>query len=227
MRIEHRLQIEGRPADSFENLSSRGFSSKSIAQLSLELLDCASKVLLSLDGGCVGRHNCAQSIEWRLLVSAGRHTKRLSTHPTLCQSDAPCSVLARDVCFRAARSAAAPTDPCLSLAHIHRRSRPRFTSENGITCAEGKSLPARMKLSSRPGDSHPQALPEPCMTVSSHTAPDVQPLPWHRTQCAKRCRFARRKRSNQSRACRRRRRHEDGVDPIHWRPIGTSTSCPS
>src|SRR5215475_5457296 len=38
------------------------------------------------------------------------------------------------------------------------------------------------------------------MTVSSHTAPDVQPLPWHRTQCAKRCRFARRKLSNQSRA---------------------------
>jgi hypothetical protein len=146
MRIEHRLQIEGRPADSFENLSSRGFSSKSIAQLSLELLDCASKVLLSLDGGCVGRHDCAQSIEWRLLVSAGRYTKRLSTHPTLCQSDAPCSVLARDVCFRAARSAAAPTDPCLSLAHIHRRSRPRFTSKNGITCAEGKALPARMNL---------------------------------------------------------------------------------
>src|SRR5262249_23398956 len=76
MRIEHRLQIEGRPADSFENLSSRGFSSKSIAQLSLELLDCASKVLLSLDGGCAGRHDCAQSIEWRLLVSAGRYTKR-------------------------------------------------------------------------------------------------------------------------------------------------------
>ena len=66
----------------------------------------------------------------------------------------------------AARSAAAPTHPCLSLAHIHRRSRPRFTSENGITCAEGKSLPARRKLSSRPGASHPQALPEPCMTVS-------------------------------------------------------------
>ena len=32
-------------------------------------------------------------------------------------------------------------------------------------------------LSSRPGDFHPQALPEPCVTLSSHTAPDVRPLP--------------------------------------------------
>ena len=32
-------------------------------------------------------------------------------------------------------------------------------------------------VSSRPGEFHPQALPKPCMTLSSHTAPDVQPLP--------------------------------------------------
>ena len=32
-------------------------------------------------------------------------------------------------------------------------------------------------MSSRPGEFHPQALPKPCMTLSSHTAPDVQPLP--------------------------------------------------
>ena len=31
-------------------------------------------------------------------------------------------------------------------------------------------------LSSRPGEFHPQALPEPCVNLSIHTAPDVQPL---------------------------------------------------
>ena len=127
--VEHPLQVEGRPVDSLENLSRRGFSSMSLAQLSLELLDCASKVLLSLDGGCVGRHNCAQSIEWRLLVSAGRHTKRLSTHPTLCQLDAPCSVLARDVCFRRlARLRHQPIHVCrwhTSIVAVGRDSRQR------------------------------------------------------------------------------------------------------
>ena len=32
-------------------------------------------------------------------------------------------------------------------------------------------------LSSRPEEFHLRALPEPCMTLSSHTAPDVRPLP--------------------------------------------------
>ena len=33
------------------------------------------------------------------------------------------------------------------------------------------------RLSSRPEEFHLRALPEPCMTLSSHTAPDVRPLP--------------------------------------------------
>src|SRR5215469_14864395 len=33
-----------------------------------------------------------------------------------------------------------------------------------------------MKMSSRPEELHLRALPEPCMTLSSHTAPDVRPL---------------------------------------------------
>ena len=37
-------------------------------------------------------------------------------------------------------------------------------------------------VSSRPGDFHPQALPEPCVNLSIHTAPDVRPLPWHNGQ---------------------------------------------
>ena len=32
-------------------------------------------------------------------------------------------------------------------------------------------------LSSRPKEFHLRALPEPCVTLSSHTAPDVRPLP--------------------------------------------------
>src|ERR1019366_5908595 len=31
-------------------------------------------------------------------------------------------------------------------------------------------------LSSRPEESHPRALPDPCVNLSIHTAPDVQPL---------------------------------------------------
>jgi hypothetical protein len=34
-----------------------------------------------------------------------------------------------------------------------------------------------LEVSSRPEESHRRALPEPCMTLSSHTAPDVRPLP--------------------------------------------------
>src|ERR1017187_1750638 len=31
-------------------------------------------------------------------------------------------------------------------------------------------------MSSRPEESHPRALPDPCVNLSIHTAPDVQPL---------------------------------------------------
>jgi CheY-like chemotaxis protein len=33
------------------------------------------------------------------------------------------------------------------------------------------------RMTSRPKDFHLRALPEPCMTLSSHTAPNVRPLP--------------------------------------------------
>jgi hypothetical protein len=56
--------------------------------------------------------------------------------------------------------------------------------------------PARM--TSRPRDFHPRALPEPYVNLSIHTAPDVRPLPWHSGQWAKSVGFARRSRSNQS-----------------------------
>jgi hypothetical protein len=37
--------------------------------------------------------------------------------------------------------------------------------------------PAQPEMSSRPKEFHLRALPEPCVTLSSHTAPDVRPLP--------------------------------------------------
>ena len=46
-----------------------------------------------------------------------------------------------------------------------------------ITFVVGVWPAACVFMSSRPGEFHPQALPKPCMTLSSHTAPDVQPLP--------------------------------------------------
>jgi len=58
----------------------------------------------------------------------------------------------------------------------------------------------RLDLSSRPEDSHLRALPDPYVNLSIHTAPDVRPFPWQSCQWAKSVGFARRSRSNQSRA---------------------------
>jgi hypothetical protein len=35
----------------------------------------------------------------------------------------------------------------------------------------------QVELTSRPREFHPRALPEPYVTLSSHTAPDVRPVP--------------------------------------------------
>src|SRR5262245_28875264 len=55
-------------------------------------------------------------------------------------------------------------------------------------------------VSSRPEESHLLALPDPYVNLSIHTAPDARPFPWHSRQWAKSIGFARRSRSNQSRA---------------------------
>src|SRR5271166_5685405 len=34
------------------------------------------------------------------------------------------------------------------------------------------------RWSSRPEESHPRALPDPCVNLSIHTAPDARPFPW-------------------------------------------------
>src|SRR6476646_4312594 len=61
-------------------------------------------------------------------------------------------------------------------------------------------LDVHQALSSRPEDSHLRALPDPYVNLSIHTAPDVRPFPWPSRQWAKSVGFARRSRSNQSRA---------------------------
>ena len=43
-----------------------------------------------------------------------------------------------------------------------------------------------LHLASRAGESHPHALPEPYVTLSSHTAPDVRPFACRKRQWAKR-----------------------------------------
>src|SRR5215212_4715960 len=50
---------------------------------------------------------------------------------------------------------------------------------------------AHSGLASRAGESHPRALPEPYVTLSRHTAPDVRPFPCKKRQCANRCGLAR------------------------------------
>src|SRR3954463_2695309 len=41
-------------------------------------------------------------------------------------------------------------------------------------------------LASRAGESHPHALPEPYVTLSRHTAPDVRPFPCRKRRRGKR-----------------------------------------
>jgi len=52
----------------------------------------------------------------------------------------------------------------------------------GLLRQGGRSRPSARAppLASRPEELHLRALPEPCVTLSSHTAPDVQPLPVER-----------------------------------------------
>jgi hypothetical protein len=45
------------------------------------------------------------------------------------------------------------------------------------TVAVGPSPPLRKRMSSRAEEFHLRALPEPCVNLSIHTAPDVRPLP--------------------------------------------------
>src|SRR5947209_18796609 len=53
-------------------------------------------------------------------------------------------------------------------------------------------------LSSRPGESHPQALLEPYLKLSLHTAPDVRSLTCRNPQWAKRLGLPRTTRENHS-----------------------------
>ena len=51
------------------------------------------------------------------------------------------------------------------------------TEAHTIRMYDSGGTPSTVSLSSRPEDFHLQALPKPCMTLSSHTAPDVRPFP--------------------------------------------------
>src|SRR5215218_11489632 len=53
-------------------------------------------------------------------------------------------------------------------------------------------------VASRAGESHPHALPEPYVTLSRHTAPDVRPFPYRKRQCTNRCGLVRMTRASQS-----------------------------
>ena len=73
----------------------------------------------------------------------------------------------------------------------------RLLSTTSAACFD---RPQRRVMSSRPEDSHLRALPDPYVNLSIDTAPDVRPFPWQSRQWAKSIGFARRSRSNQSRA---------------------------
>jgi hypothetical protein len=69
------------------------------------------------------------------------------------------------------------TAPILDSTFADKRTQPwngRYWTNSGQTSAEGSIDTQR--LSSRPEESHARALPDPCVNLSIHTAPDVQPL---------------------------------------------------
>jgi hypothetical protein len=60
--------------------------------------------------------------------------------------------------------------------------------ENEAVLVDGTPEPMLLRgeadddLASRAGGSHPHALPEPYVTLSSHTAPDVRPFAYRKRQ---------------------------------------------
>jgi hypothetical protein len=70
------------------------------------------------------------------------------------------------------------TETGAAVLEVARSLRPRILAERDRIEAS-RRLPDDIarELSSRPKEFHLRALPEPCMTLSSHTAPDVRPLP--------------------------------------------------
>ena len=62
-----------------------------------------------------------------------------------------------------------PEDRSVSMVS----TKDRLRGSTAIT----RAIDERVKLSSRPEDSHLRALPDPYVNLSIHTAPDVRPFP--------------------------------------------------
>jgi len=62
-----------------------------------------------------------------------------------------------------------------AICSTRHRCSPRIRQTSGRNQTAGTRFGGQL-ASSRPEEFHLRALPEPCMTLSSHTAPDVRPL---------------------------------------------------
>src|SRR2546430_17230012 len=65
----------------------------------------------------------------------------------------------------------------LSMRQFHSAAEIRTLLEVERTSGEAAGCTGPTRLSSRPEESHPRALPKPCVNLSIHTAPDVRPFP--------------------------------------------------
>ena len=89
---------------------------------------------------------------------------------------------------------------CSTSAREHCGAKSVLKSARGGWAETARFTARGPVMSSRPGGSHTQALPEPSVSLSTHTAPDVWLVPCHSRQLAKRIGVARRTRASHSRA---------------------------
>src|ERR1035437_8291771 len=79
-----------------------------------------------------------------------------------------------------------PLSPCLldaGLRLVQRESNPSHHTPRPIQCLRRAAATENHEVSS-PRESHPEALSEPCLNVSAHTAPAMEPRRTPICQCA-------------------------------------------
>src|SRR5262249_7940314 len=117
-----------------------------------------------LDYGLNILMRCSRRLEGRFKLNQKRFISWLNPHrPDISHGDV--SFLVRLRADTSAFGAMPKVSDCAPHFRLLDYSRPT------------RLVPGTSKMTSRPKDFHLRALPDPCMNLSIHTAPDVRPLP--------------------------------------------------